>query len=210
MLLLAMARPRSSIDQKAVAAAFAPDGLHGVSAGEVAERAGIAKPTLYAYGKSKDAVFLACVEAEIERLVDRLYAAGARTREAPLSARASAIALAIIDHSRADPAAFRLLNVTARHTTSSVAQKVDDALDRIPTLIAGVLRRDVPRAEDGSDPAMTLALALHGAAVAMALDPPWRRAERDRLAALVGAAIAHVVAPDGEPDDAGATDVGIY
>lgn len=207
----AVSRPRSTIDPKAVAAAFAPDGLHGVSAAEVAERAGVAKPTLYAHGRSKDAVFLACVEAEVERLVNRLYAADAQTREQPLAARTTALALALIDHSRAHPDAFRLLHVTARHRHSTVAAAVDGALDRVPVRIAAALRRDLPREADGHDPAMSMALALHGAAVALALDPPWRRAERRRLAGLVGAAIAHVVAPeDGAAADGEAADVGIY
>jgi hypothetical protein len=58
---------------------------------------------------------------------------------------------------------------------------------------------------------MTMAVALHGAAVALALDPPWRRAERRRLAGLLGAAIAHAVAPSDAADtDGEAADVGIY
>ncbi|MCW3041705.1 MAG: TetR family transcriptional regulator, partial [Solirubrobacterales bacterium] len=151
-----VSRPRSTIDPKAVAAAFAPDGLHGVSASEVAARAGVAKPTLYAHGRSKEAVFLACVEAEVERLLDRLSAADLSTREQGVAARASAIVLALIDHARAHPHAFRLLNVTGRHRDSGVAAATDGALDRVPMWIAAALRRDVPRTHGGEDPARTL------------------------------------------------------
>lgn len=206
-----MSRPRSRIDHRAVAAAFAPDGLHGVSASEVARRAGIAKPTLYAHGQSKDAVFLACVEAEVERLLTRLHAADARSRDAGLATRAQSFALALIDHARANPEAFRLLHVTARHSGSSVAAATDGALDRVPQWIASALRRDVPRAPGvDADGARTLAVALHGAAVALAMDAPWRRAERERLAAVLGAALAAAVAPGAAVPPAATVDVGIY
>lgn len=208
-----MSRPRSSIDLRAVATAFAPDGLHGVSASEVAQRAGIAKPTLYAHGRSKDAVFLACVEAEVERLLNRLHAAEAPTRELGLAARAQAIALALIDHARAHPDAFRLLHVTARHRGSTVAAAVDGALDRVPAWIAATLRRDLPRTATGEDPAHTFAVAFHGAAVALAMNAPWRRAERERLAIVLSTALAQaVVTESGAEPGAGdaAAHVGIY
>jgi AcrR family transcriptional regulator len=209
-----VSRPRSTIDPEAVAAAFAPDGLHGVSAAQVAARAGVAKPTLYAHGRSKEAVFLACVEAEVERLLDRLYAADVQTRELSIGVRAGAFALALIDHARAHPDAFRLLHVTARHRDSTVAAAVDGALDRVPAWIAAAFRRDVPRGAGGEDQAMVLAVALHGAAVALAMEAPWRRAERARLATLLGAALAAAAVPgagddDGE-DSPEATAVGIY
>ena len=54
---------------------FARDGLHGVGMVEVARASGVAKPTLYRAHPSKDALFLACVEAEVERLLERLYEA---------------------------------------------------------------------------------------------------------------------------------------
>ncbi|WP_354700790.1 hypothetical protein DSM112329_01080 [Paraconexibacter sp. AEG42_29] len=207
-----MSRPRSRIDTRAVAAAFAPDGLHGVSAADVARRAGIAKPTLYAHGRSKDAVFLACVEAEVERLLNRLHAADLPARDLGLVARTQAIALAMIDHARAHPDAFRLLHVTARHRSSSVAAAVDGALDRVPAWIAASLRRDLPRTPSGEDPAHTLAVALHGAAVALAINAPWRRAERERLAAVLATALAQVAATEsaGPREGAPAADVGIY
>src|SRR4051794_12409501 len=142
-----MPRARAILDQTAIAAAFAPDGLHGVSAAEVAARAGIAKPTLYAHGRSKDAVFAVCVEFEVERLVARLHAADTRTAGQPLHQRAAALALALLDHAARRPEAFRLLHVTAQHRRSTVAQDVDRALGRIPDRIATALARDVKERE---------------------------------------------------------------
>src|SRR3954468_4567839 len=94
----AMPRPRARLDHAAIAAAFAPDGLHGVTAAQVAARAGVAKPTLYAHGRSKEQVFLACVEAEVERLLDRLYEAEQRTRDMTPAHRAGALILATLEH----------------------------------------------------------------------------------------------------------------
>src|SRR5690349_4831798 len=126
-----MPRPRARLDHARIAAAFAPDGLHGVSAAQVAARAGIAKPTLYAHGRSKEQVFLACVEAEVERLLDRLYAAEQRTRELTAARRAGALVLAILEHAARWPDSARLLHVTAHHRGSAVAGAVDAALERI-------------------------------------------------------------------------------
>src|SRR3954471_3633483 len=116
-----MPRARAILDQTAIAAAFAPDGLHGVSAAEVAARAGLAKPTLYAHGRSKDAVFAACVEHEVERLVARLHAADTRAPRQRRHRRGAALALALLDHAARRPEAFRLLHVTAPHRRSTVA-----------------------------------------------------------------------------------------
>jgi AcrR family transcriptional regulator len=161
-----MPRPRARLDQSAIAAAFAPDGLHGSRAEEIARQAGIAKPTLYAHGRSKDAVFLACVESAVERLLERLYEAESRTSGLTGRHRVGALALAVIEHGREDPAAARLLHATARHRSSSVAAQVDAALARLPVRIAAALRDQA-----GADRAEKIAVALLGAAGAFALDP---------------------------------------
>lgn len=75
-----MAGVRARIDHAAVAAAFAPDGLHGATAADVARHSSIAKATLYARGRFKEAIFLGCVEAEVERLMDPRSEADVRTR----------------------------------------------------------------------------------------------------------------------------------
>src|SRR5690348_13618078 len=66
-----MPRARASIDTAALAAAFAADGLHGTPIDRVAEAVSLAKPTLYARGGDKEALFALAVEAEVERLVER-------------------------------------------------------------------------------------------------------------------------------------------
>lgn len=181
----AMPRPRARLDYAAVAAAFAPDGLHGVSAGEVARRAGIAKPTLYAHGRSKDAAFLACVEAEVERLLDRLYEAQEEAGGLTPRQRIAALAQAVLEHGREHPEAARLLHVTARHSSSTVAADVDAALARVPARIAAALRHDA-----GPERASQIGTALLGATAALAFD---RHADPPGTAQLLGDAFASVL-----------------
>lgn len=199
-----MPRARATLDHSALAAAFAPDGLHGVSAAELAARANVAKPTLYARGRSKDALLLACVEAEVERLVARLHAAEERSGRSALPHRAEALADALLDHAARRPRAFRLLHVTARHRRSTVADDVDRVLERIPARIAVALRRD---AAPGAPVAET-AVALHGAASALALA---HVSDRAAAAALLGRATAAALGRSGAPPpEDGAIEVGIY
>ena len=52
-----MPRPRAQLDTAALARAFAAGGLHGTPIDAVAAAAGVAKPTLYARGGSKEELF---------------------------------------------------------------------------------------------------------------------------------------------------------
>jgi AcrR family transcriptional regulator len=197
-----MARARARIDHTAVAAAFAPDGLHGVTAADVARHSSIAKATLYARGGSKEAIFLACVEAEVERLLDALYEADLRTRRLSCRQRVAAQALAVIQHGHDHPAAARLLHVTAHHRSSAVALEVDAALARLPARVAVVLRRDTTdvRAEQ-------VAVALMGAASALALNRP-----ADAVAAgqLLGDAFAVVLESEPSDEEERVRSIGVY
>lgn len=179
-----MARPRAQIDTTALADAFAPDGLHGTSSAALAAATGIAKPTLYVHGASKEALFLRAVEAEVERVLSRLHAAESAT----------AIVHALLDHAAARPLGARLLNHTARHVSSAVAPAVQAALTRIPDHIEAALRRD------GLDPAQApfVARALQGAAAAIGeVRPGERRPARAALARMVAALAAQPAAAAG-------------
>jgi AcrR family transcriptional regulator len=172
----AMARPRAQLETHALADAFAPDGLHGTSSRALAAATGMAKPTLYEHGGSKEALFLRAVEAEVERVLDRLHAA-----ESP-----TAIVHALLDHAAARPLGARLLTHTARHATSAVAAAVEATLNRIPGQIEVRLLRS------GVDPAQApfVARALYGAACALGEPRPGeRRPARATLARLVAALV---------------------
>jgi AcrR family transcriptional regulator len=67
-----MPRPRAQLDTAALARAFAVGGLHGTPIDDVAAAAGVAKPTLYARGGSKEELYALAVDAEAERLLERL------------------------------------------------------------------------------------------------------------------------------------------
>jgi AcrR family transcriptional regulator len=124
-----MPRPRAQLDTAALARAFADGGLHGTSIDAVALAAGLAKPTLYARGGDKEELFALAVEAEVERLIDRLEGAD----------RLSELARALDEHLRDAPDGARLLLVTARHRSSRVALRVERSLDRITEALAAAL-----------------------------------------------------------------------
>lgn len=195
-----MARPRAHLDLAALADAFAADGLHGTSSTALAGATGVAKPTLYAHGTSKEELFLRAVEAEVERVIDRLHAAERATAGQSARDRAAAAVRAILDHAAARPRGARLLQHTAHHADSAVAPQVAAALRRVPERLAAGLRRDL--AADGHDPALApfLARALHGAAVALGeIRPGERRPARAVLAATAAAIVPAPPAPEDWP-----------
>lgn len=198
-----MPRPRARLDHAAIARAFAPDGMHGVTSAEVARRAGVAKPTIYAHGGSKEGVFLACVEAEVERLLSLLSEADLATRSLPARSRLAALALAVIGHAVSHPDAARLLHVTARHRSSRVAGAVDAALARLPARIALVLRADAT-----PESAEQVAVAVLAAAAALGFTRP---REPAATAAMLGDAFATVLERTEVGGDEGSVQtVGLY
>lgn len=66
-------RRRQVLD--AAVAVFSEQGFHGASMDDVATRAGVSKPMVYAHGGSKDELFAACLHREAERLLRSVEAA---------------------------------------------------------------------------------------------------------------------------------------
>ena len=66
-------RRRQVLD--AAVAVFSEQGFHGASMDDVAARAGLSKPMVYAHGGSKDELFAACLHREAERLLRSVEAA---------------------------------------------------------------------------------------------------------------------------------------
>lgn len=176
------------IDTRRLVEAFAPDGLHGVGMVEIARAAGVAKPTLYRSHPSKDALFLACVEAEVERLLERLYDAWAAARNAPLVDVLAAFVRALLAYADEEPNAFRLMFVTAAHSGSTVADDVAGTLDRITDRLAELLARHPEWHADPADAELVAGLLPAAAvnAVGRAEEPDWdRSALAVRVAALL-------------------------
>src|SRR5436305_2191604 len=70
--------PRSVREQQmldAAVAVFSAAGYHAASMDEIAERAGISKPMVYAYLGAKEELFIACVHREGTRLMESIVAA---------------------------------------------------------------------------------------------------------------------------------------
>jgi AcrR family transcriptional regulator len=60
-------RRRQVLD--AAVSVFAEQGFHGASMEDVAARAGVSKPSVYAHGGSKEELFTACLHQEADRLM---------------------------------------------------------------------------------------------------------------------------------------------
>ena len=133
---------RRRLDLRAAAAVLA-DGEATMA--DVAERLGVAKPTLYKLAGSREALVRTCVETEAERLLGHLHE---RVRgEAP----ATEVLRAVEAYAEDSPGGFRLL----------FERRGDDARDallRMETRLAELLRHDQ---------ADLLAAALLGAAAAV-------------------------------------------
>jgi AcrR family transcriptional regulator len=138
---------RRQLDLRAAAAVLAEGEL---TMSEVAERLGVAKPTLYKLAGSKDELIRACVDAEAERVVGHLHEhlAGASTAWVREALRAMA---AYADDS---PGGFRLL-------FERRGPDVQEALRRLEARLADLLRRNAAAHPD------LLAAALLGAAAAV-------------------------------------------
>ena len=143
--ILRVPRARAQIDTTALAAAFAADGLHGTPIEAVVDACGVAKPTLYARGGDKEELFAVAVEAEVERLLSRLSGSPAR---------------ALDEHLAQSPEGMRLLLVTARHTRSRVAERVEESLRRVSSALGDELLGAAYAALHGGPPVSEFARRL--------------------------------------------------
>lgn len=178
---------RADPDLDGLTAAFAADGIHGVGVVELARAAGVAKPTLYRAHASKDALFLACVEAEVERLLEAIYAAWAQTLDDPLPVALAALTRALLAHADERPHAFRLLLVTADHRNSAVAADVAGTVERVVDRLAELLARHPAWHADPADAELVAGLLPAAAVNALRRsEEPWDRdATAARIAALL-------------------------
>lgn len=193
-----MPRPRAHVDTALLADAFAADGLHGTSSAALAQAVDLAKPTLYAHGGSKEALFLHAVQAEVERVFARLAAAAERTPAGRGARRRAVVAAeALLEHAAVRPSGARLLAHTARHRSSRVADLVTAAVRRVPDYVEADLRRDL--AADGLDATLAPWLARSVVAAAWSLAETRageRRPSRRALAELAAAAVPVPPPPD--------------
>jgi AcrR family transcriptional regulator len=185
-----MARPKATIEPSALVGAFAAHGVDGVSSDQLADAAGVAKPTLYAHGHTKETLYLLAVETEVERLLERLHRADRVTRGRGARDRAKGTAHAILNHAAARPDGLRLIARAANGRGARGADPAATAVSRIPEWIAATLRRDLGADRLDTTLAPFLAHAIWGATLALAAAPTRdRRPNRERLAALAASPV---------------------
>ena len=117
---------------------------------EIARRVGLAKPTLYRLARSRDELLTACVDAETERLHERLHSAF--TDPGYGGEAAEAVLLAVAGYADDSPGGFGLL--FDRRVPDSRA-----AVRRLENRLADLLRRT------GAAAAEPVALELSAAAL---------------------------------------------
>jgi AcrR family transcriptional regulator len=170
----------------AVADLLVEGGYAALSFGAVAERAGLARPSVYWYFKSKDDLVLAACEDRLPRFLDRVRRAMARARtphtrlaafvRAQLQAAGDGehrFALAL-EHAPLSPGTWQRI----RDLHDRFAPDIADTLRRLghphpdvlADLVQGVVNSGVERIDAGEPPARVIRLAtelvLHGIAPA--------------------------------------------
>lgn len=99
-------KPRLSADQRrrdvldAAIVEFAENGYHGTRTADIAERAGVSQPYVYALFPDKRALFLACHEWTTDRIRETLVEARAAAEGEDLEARLGAAYAAMIESDR--------------------------------------------------------------------------------------------------------------
>jgi AcrR family transcriptional regulator len=176
--------PRRPFDYQAIAAAFAAEGFHRASMDSIAQRAGVAKPTLYRYFGSKEELLRTAIDAECDRMVEHLFAAYESARELPLAEQIKANTDACFAYVRDNPHTFELLFQSNLAGSASVSAPMESTFDRVVERMGRIFREQL--AAHGSphgQVADILAAAVVGAAYFVARDLS-RRREWDQHAVL--------------------------
>lgn len=176
-------------------AVFGERGYSGASMEEIAERAGITKPIVYAYFGSKEELYLAAVSRSGRALMERLLAAvAAPAAKEQLHAAAVAFFAFVIERREgwtvlgrersAVPAVAESVGLVRSQIVSALAARIRETMDASGGLSAGI-------------DAGALAHAVVGAGEALAgytLERPGHTAEQlaDQLFAAVWHGLAHL------------------
>ena len=136
--------------------AFGRNGFHGVSMEEVAREAGVTKPVLYDHFSSKEALFLALLDADSAALEERVRAA----LQAPTGnrQRIRASFQAYFDFVDEHAEGFRLVMQEAQYPRF-LSSSVNGVRGRIHAEVADLIVRE-SKASVGEDDALTIALGL--------------------------------------------------
>lgn len=115
---------------------------------DVAERAGVTKPTLYKYFGDKAAIYRESLQWEASRAQTFLIDRYTRAPHTSISAEVAADVDAFFDYARAHPAGFRLLlELTDSGPGSDIR---DELVDNLTTHLAGRMADHLGSGEPGS------------------------------------------------------------
>ncbi|MEV6278733.1 TetR/AcrR family transcriptional regulator [Nocardia sp. NPDC051832] len=141
----------------AAADVFGHQGYYAAQMREIADLAGMSKPTMYKHFSSKLDLYLTVLQSRLDRLVAGIREALNAAGGGPSRARAAVeVCFDFIDN---DPEGFRLVFETEVPTEPAVRLRVDRAIDDCVLAVAGLLAR-----EPSTDPfrARMLAAGLVG------------------------------------------------
>ncbi len=126
-----------------VRAVCAEDGAEAVSITKIGKRLGVSSGAPFRIFPSREHIFAALIEAEMERLNQTLEDIWAAADRDPL-ARLKAICQAYIDHAWKEPAMFRLsFSVSAKAMGAMKLQKLgEDVYDKVQRAVAACLPAD--------------------------------------------------------------------
>jgi AcrR family transcriptional regulator len=145
----------------AAVAVFSRRGFHDASMDEIAERAGVSKPMVYAYLGAKEELFIACLHREATRLMEAVVAA-VRPDVPPQTQLANGLR-AFFGFVAAHREGWAVLYRQARGQ-EPFAGEVARMRDRMVELVAGLFTRGGA----APDEAVPMAYALVGAGESLA------------------------------------------
>ncbi|MFI8828368.1 TetR/AcrR family transcriptional regulator [Streptomyces sp. NPDC053431] len=141
---------------------FGRRGYQAASMDEIAELAGVSKPLVYLYLRSKEELFTSCIRREARALLG--VVAAAVEGEGAAEERLSAGLLAFFAHTAEHPDAWAVLSRQARAQGEPFATEAE----RMRAEIAGYVAELIGAAAQGPCEAEGLAQALVGAAESLA------------------------------------------
>ena len=184
---------------------FASRGYHAVSMDDVAGRAGVSKPMVYAYLGSKEHLYLAYVEGAGEELLDRMRRAGDPSHDPPVRLRAGVIEFLRFVAERREGWAVLYAEATAQG--GPLAGRIAGLRLRITRIVERLLAETMEEDRDNPQRAVGiegLAHGLVGAGESLAnwwLKHPEVEPEEvtDWLVAFAGAAVPGTLDPTPSP-----------
>nr|WP_236076559.1 TetR/AcrR family transcriptional regulator [Streptomyces coffeae] len=150
--------------------AFARSGYQHASMDDIAELAGVSKPLVYLYLRSKEELFAACIRREVAALVAAVRAAV--ERGAPADRQLWSGLSGFFAHTAAHPDGWTLLHVQARTHGRPFAREVaamrEELVTFVTQLLAAAARDNAARDQLARADVSAIAHALVGAAESLA------------------------------------------